>query len=367
MTLKEKIGQMFMVGFEGPGPSKAVLRLIKDFCIGGVILFSRNLQSPAQAAKLCNALQAQSKKMPLLISIDQEGGRVSRLPKGFTIFPGGGRLAACQSTQLVYRVAEATATELRAVGINMNLAPVLDINTNRANPIIGDRAFGASPTLVSTLGLTTVAGFQDNNVVACGKHFPGHGDTAADSHKELPRVPHDLRRLRDVELRPFLHTIRNGLASIMTAHVLYPELDPKEPATLSKRIVTGLLRESMGFKGLVVTDDMEMAAISDFHKPGEAAVKAIEAGVDLILIGHNEAKQLFAIDAVARAVKQKRISEARIEQSLLRILQVKEKFILPYQPVDPVLVKGVVGSSSHKHLLQEIKEKTEALATVRAT
>ncbi|MBI3609417.1 MAG: beta-N-acetylhexosaminidase [Nitrospirae bacterium] len=362
MTLKEKIGQIFMVGFDGVGPSKTLLRFIKEFHIGGVILFARNLQSPSQTAGLCNALQAQSRKMPLLISIDQEGGRVSRLPKGFSVFPGGAKLAACQSPELVYRATEATAKELRAVGINMNLSPVLDVNTNPANPIIGDRAFGTGPTLVSTMGLTVIAGLQDNRIVACGKHFPGHGDTAADSHKELPRVSHGLQRLQDVELRPFLHAIQNGLASIMTAHVVYPALDPKEPATLSKPIVTGLLRQVMGFQGVVITDDLQMAAISDTDGPGEAAVKAIEAGADLVLFCRDEAAQLSALVAVALAVKQKRIREARIEQSLLRILQLKEKFLLPYQPADLAKVKEVVGCASHKHLLQEIKEKTEAPA-----
>jgi beta-N-acetylhexosaminidase len=367
MTLKEKIGQMFMVGFEGAVPSRTVLRLIKEFHLGGVILFSRNLKSPSQTARLCNTLQSKSQKMPLLIAIDQEGGRVSRLPKGFTVFPSAASIAACGSTPLVYRAAEATAKELRAVGINMNMAPVLDVNTNPDNPIIGDRAFGASPTLVSTLGLTVIAGFQDNNVIACGKHFPGHGDTRVDSHKELPRVAHDLRRLRDVELRPFAHSIQNGLASIMTAHVLYPALDPDEPATLSARILTGLLRQGLGFKGVVVTDDLEMAAIADRHGPGEAAVKAIGAGADLILFCRNEANPIAAIEAVAQAVKKKRISEARLDQSLLRILQLKEKFLLPYQPADPAHLKTIVGCASHKHLLQEIKDKTESLAAVKAT
>lgn len=366
MTLKEKIGQLFMVGFDGTNASKSVQRLIKEFHIGGLILFARNLQSPSQTAKLCNTLQAWSKKMPLLISIDQEGGRVSRLPKGFTVFPGGAQLAACRSTELVYRAAQATARELRSVGINMNLAPVLDINTNPSNPVIGDRAFSASPTLVSSMGLTMMAGFQDNSVIACGKHFPGHGDTSTDSHKELPRVRHGLQRLREVELRPFLHTVQNGLVSIMTAHVLYPKLDPDEPATLSNRIITGLLRRSMGFRGVVVTDDLEMAAISDRHGSGEAAVRAIEAGVDLILICHDERKQREALEAVAKAVKQKKISEARIEQSLLRVLQVKEKFLLPYQPADPAKVKEIVGAPSHKRLLDEIKEKAGLAAAVNA-
>jgi beta-N-acetylhexosaminidase len=172
--------------------------------------------------------------------------------------------------------------------------------------------------------------------------------------------------LREVELRPFLHTIQNGLASVMTAHVLYPNLDPNEPATLSKRIVTGLLREGMGFRGVVVTDDLEMAAISDLHGPGVAAVKAIEAGADLILFCRDEDKQREALEAVANAVKHKKISEARIEQSLLRILQMKEKYILPYQAADPAQVKEIVGSPSHKHLLEEVKERAEAPVAVKA-
>ena len=362
MTLKEKIGQLFMMGFAGRAPSKAILRLIREFHIGGVILFERNLESPAQAAKLRNALQAPSQKMPLMIAIDQEGGRVSRLPKGFTVFPGSAQLAAGRSTEQIYRAAEITAKELRAVGINMNLAPVLDVNTNPENPVIGDRAFGASPALVCTMGLAVIAGLQDNHVIACGKHFPGHGDTSADSHKELPVVPHDLQRLREIELRPFAHAIQNGLASIMTAHVRYPALDPGEPATLSRRILTDLLRAKMGFRGVVITDDLEMKAIADSYGLGEAAVKAIEAGCDLVLICRNEEGQLLALDAVAQAVKEGRITEARIDQSILRILQVKEKFILPYKPADLADVKQVVGCPAHREFLKELKEKATAPA-----
>lgn len=362
LTLKEKIGQLFMLGFQGETPSKAILRLIRDYRVGGVILFDRNLKNPAQTALLCSSLQAQSKAMPLLIAIDQEGGRVSRLPKGFTIFPSSASLAAGQSTAHIYRVAEATAKELRAVGINMNLAPVLDVNTNPANPVIGDRSFSENPALVSTMGLTMIAGFQDNHVIACGKHFPGHGDTDMDSHHQLPTVSHDLHRLREVELKPFLHAIRNGLASIMTAHVLYPALDPADPATLSKPILTGLLREKLGFEGVVITDDLEMRAIADTYGPDEGAVKAIEAGADLVLICHDEAGPEAAIKAVAQAVKRKRISEARIEQSILRILQIKEGFLLSHPPAETSSVKEVVGCSSHRHLLEEIQESAPAPA-----
>ncbi|HSG04997.1 MAG TPA: beta-N-acetylhexosaminidase, partial [Nitrospiria bacterium] len=263
MTLKEKIGQLFMFGFHGRSPGKAIERFIKEFHVGGVIVFSRNLQNPAQTAKLTNALQAATPKMPLFIAVDQEGGRVSRLPKGFTIFPSSARVASGHSAPLVYQAAEITAKELRAVGINMNFAPVLDIDTNPDNPIIGDRAFGSDHETVSTMGLTALAGLQDNRVVACGKHFPGHGDTSADSHNELPEVGHTLQRLGDIELRPFVHGIQNGLASIMTAHVMYPKVDPDNPATLSPKIIKGILRNQFRFKGVVVTDDMEMRAITD--------------------------------------------------------------------------------------------------------
>lgn len=360
MTLKEKIGQLFMLGFEGAAPSRAILRFIREFHIGGVILFKRNLKSPSQAARLTNALQRESLPMPLLIAIDQEGGRVSRLPKGFTLFPGPAHLAGLNSTDRCYRVAEATAKELRAVGINMNLAPVLDVNTNPENPIIGDRSFGPDPALVGTLGLTMIAGYQDNRVIACGKHFPGHGDTSADSHKELPTVRQDIARLLEVEIRPFHHAIGNGLASIMTAHVAYPQLDPKEPATLSAPIVTGLLRDTLGFKGVVLTDDLEMRAIADRAGPGDAAVAAIGAGADLLLFCGNEVGQKAALGAVSRAVREKRISETRIDQSVLRILQMKEKFLLPYHPVNMTEAKVVVGSSAHGRLLDEIREHTSA-------
>ncbi len=355
-----------MFGFQGKTPGKAIKRFIEEFHIGGVIYFSRNLQSAAQTAKLSNAIQVLSPKMPLFIGIDQEGGRVSRLPKDFTIFPSNARVASRHSTPLVYRVAEITAKELRAVGVNLNFAPVLDINTNAKNTVIGDRAFGSDHETVSTMGLTALAGYQDNHVVACGKHFPGHGDTSADSHKELPVVEQNLQRLGDVEIRPFVHAIENGLASIMTAHVMYPQVDPENPATLSPKFIKGILRNQFRYKGIVVTDDMEMKAITDKYEMGEAAVRAIEAGADVILVCSKEDAQLAAIEAVTKAVKEKRISEARIEQSLLRILQVKEKYLMPYQRCELAHVKEVVGCGSHQRFLETLLEKTKGAALGKA-
>ena len=363
MTLKEKIGQLFMFGFEGTRPSTGMVHLIKAACIGGVILFDRNLKNPLQIARLTNDLQFLSPRMPLLIAVDQEGGRVSRLPKDFTLFPSAATIGAGHSTELAYRAADCTAKELRAVGINMNLAPVLDVRTHPANRVIGDRAFGSNPAVVGTMGLAVIAGLQDNRIVACGKHFPGHGDTEVDSHEELPRVSHPISRLFEVELRPFRHAIANGLAALMTAHVLYPALDEKWPATLSPRIITGLLRQELGFRGVVMTDDLLMKAIT--LPPGEAAVQALLAGADLLLICHDEAVQRAALDAVQIAVKENRLTEKRIEQSALRILALKERFLLPYEPADIEMAKATVGQPAHQHVLNEIMERTAALNSAK--
>ncbi len=225
MTPREKIGQLFMVGFLGTSVTPDLASFIKEYKPGGVILFSRNLESVEQIVDLTNDLQACSPHSPLLISIDQEGGRVSRLPNGFTIFPSCDLLGRCNSTELAYAAAATIAKELRAVGVNMNMAPVLDVNSNPDNPVIGDRAFGTTPDVVCELGLATAAGLQDNKVVACGKHFPGHGDTSVDSHKELPVVEASRERLEAVEFPPFRRAVEQGVVSMMTAHVLYRALD----------------------------------------------------------------------------------------------------------------------------------------------
>ena len=355
MTLEEKIGQLFIFGFDGTRPNRSITDLIKRKHLGGIILFERNLKTPLQIAQLTAALQSFSPHLPLLVSIDQEGGRVSRLPKEFSHFPSAAAIGRLGSVDLVYRMAHCTAKELRAVGINMNMAPVLDVLTYPANPIIGDRAFGETPDLVSAMGLAAIAGLQDNHVVACGKHFPGHGDTNADSHKELPCVNHSIERFHEVELRPFCHAIKNELTTIMTAHVLYPAIDKNHLATLSKKIVTNLLREELEFHGVVVTDDLTMKAIT--LEPGEAAVRALEAGVDLILIGQGSDRCQAAMTAVHAAVKQKRISEQRLDQSFLRILHLKKRFLLPFKPTDLKAVKDTVGQPSHQQLLKEVREK----------
>jgi beta-N-acetylhexosaminidase len=363
VNLREKIGQLFMLGFHGTEPSRDLRDLFKTYHPGGVILFSHNLEDPEQAAHLTNALQKLAPKLPLLVSIDQEGGRVARLPKGFTVFPGQGALGQADTAALAYTFAEVTAKELRAIGVNMDLTPVLDVNTNPRNPIIGDRAFGADPEQVETLGLAVIAGLQDNGVLACGKHFPGHGDTAADSHKELPTVSHGIDRLREIELRPFAHCFANGLAAVMTAHVRYPALDPDAPATLSPAILTDLLRTQLQFKGLALTDDLEMHAIIDHYGIEDAAVRALRAGADILLICKDHDRQVAAMEAVYRAVKEGDVPELLVEHALLRVLKAKERFLLPYAPVDPKHAAERVGTKQHREVAHAIREAA-AQATV---
>jgi beta-N-acetylhexosaminidase len=358
-NLREQVGQLFMLGFTGPEASPELTSLIKEYHPGGLILFGRNLKSAEQIVELTNAVQRLAGPIPLFISIDQEGGRVSRLPSDFTIFPPCAVLGRCGTTDLTYAAASVTASELRAVGINMNLAPVLDVDSNPKNPIIGDRALGRSADQVCALGHAVISGLQDHQVIACGKHFPGHGDTIADSHLELPVVTASRDRLQEVELPPFEHAIRQGLTTIMTAHVLYPALDADQPATLSSTILTGLLREQLGFKGLILTDDLEMRAILDHYGIEDAAVRSFQAGADILLICKDHDREVAAMDAMYAAVKDGRIARARLEASLNRIKQLKDRFLQSYTPADAKAAKQLVGNPKHKAVLEKILQTEE--------
>jgi beta-N-acetylhexosaminidase len=369
MTSREKIGQLFMVGFMGTAVTPELASFIKEYKPGGVILFSRNLESVEQIVELTNELQRASSTSPLLISIDQEGGRVSRLPKGFTIFPPCELLGRCNSSELAYAAAATIAKELKAVGINMNMAPVLDVNSNPDNPVIGDRAFSSVPEEVGEMALVTAAGLQDNKVVACGKHFPGHGDTNADSHKELPVVDASRERLEAIEFPPFRRAAAAGVATMMTAHVLYKGLDDQLPATLSPAIITNLLREEMRYEGVVLTDDLEMHAIVDHYGVGDAAVRAILAGCDVLLICKERDREIAAFEAVEKAVASGTIEGERLNQSVTRIQRVKQRFLVPYRPAIVSDAKLVAGCRTHQALLQNIEQagaRLEKAATMKA-
>lgn len=366
LTLQEKVGQLLMVGFLGTTEVPAgMAELIRDYNLGGAIYFSRNVQSPEQLAHLSMELQELAKTssagLPLFISIDQEGGIVSRLPGSATVFPGNMALGAMNDPEKVYEMAKVVAKELKALGVNLNLAPVLDVNNNPKNPVIGVRSYGEKPAMVSELGRAYIRGLQEEGVLACGKHFPGHGDTDFDSHLALANVPHAKERLFEVELKPFRDAIASGLASIMSAHVIFPAFEPDGmPGTLSKRVLTDLLRNELGFNGLILTDCMEMKAIDDHYGSGEAAVRAIEAGVDQVLVSHTFEKQMESYQAILHAVESGRLSVERIDQSVARVLYWKEYLNWDKWAVDAAAVKEV-GSPEHRALATEIGERVITL------
>ncbi len=294
--LRRKIGQLFLVGIEGAILNRNERLFFEEYAFGGFVLFQRNCHDAAQIVSLCRALWAMAGELPPFIAIDQEGGRVHRLPAPFTHFPAAARIGSRNDTSLAYRAGRAVAAELALAGINLNFAPVLDVNTNPRSPIIGDRAFAAAPHAVTTCGWAWAQGLRGGGIIPCGKHFPGHGAADKDSHFDLPVVAKALEALQTIELTPFVHACRNHIEALMTAHVLYPALDPRSPATLSQKIVTGLLRQQLGYGGVVFSDDMEMHAISDRYGVEESALQCILAGVDVLLFCHELPKAVTACE-----------------------------------------------------------------------
>ncbi len=283
---RRRVGQLLIGSFNGGAIPVELRSLAREFDCGGISLFSRlgNIESPGQVAELAFELRALGQELPAWVGIDQEGGRVARLRSPFTEWPPMAVLGRSGDVELARRFARALAKELTAVGISLDYAPVLDIHTNPKNPVIGDRALGEEPEIVAKLGRAIIEELQKGGLAACGKHFPGHGDTATDSHNELPVVEHSPDRLSAIEFAPFRAAIQARVAFIMTAHVLVPSIDEERPATLSPRIVKEILRDQLGYQGVIVSDDVEMRAITDTSTPAEAAVAAIAAGCDAVLM-----------------------------------------------------------------------------------
>ena len=331
MTLEQKIGQMMVCGWTGETENERVTVsshariLIEELQVGGIIFFKHNIADDLRmTVQTINDLQAMSAE-PLLMGIDQEGGMVARITEGVTVFPSNMAMGATGRSEYAYQAAAASGKQLAALGFNCNFAPNVDVNNNPDNPIIGTRSYGESPDLVAEFGAQAIRGYQDSGVIACAKHFPGHGDTSVDSHLALPTIPYDLDRLNSIELKPFRAAVNAGVSSIMTTHIMFPVLDTEFPATLSPKIVNGLLRTELGYDSVVVTDGMEMHAIAQkFGTPG-AAVLAIEAGVDIVLVCGNLATQRATRSAILEAVKDGRITEQRIDESVARIDSLKRK------------------------------------------
>ncbi|MFD2614123.1 beta-N-acetylhexosaminidase [Paenibacillus gansuensis] len=361
-SLEQKIGQMILGGFEGTEPTEHVRTMIRDHHMGGVIYFARNVKDPAQVAALSRDLQSlasETGQPPLWVSIDQEGGMVARITEGVALMPGAMALAAGGSAEDVYEASKISGTELRALGINLNFAPDMDINVNALNPVIGVRSFGEQPERVAEFGVQALRGYQDANVVATAKHFPGHGDTHVDSHLDLPVIMHSSERIRSVELVPFVKAIEAEVDAIMSAHIRFPAFDDSGlPVTLSHAVLSGLLREELGYNGIIMTDCMEMKAISDHYGTVNAAVMAVEAGADLVLISHSFELQAGAAAALAEAVRSGRISEARIDESVRRLLALKTKRGLADEAGD---FSRIVNSAEHRKAAVSFSEASVTL------
>ncbi|MFF7181626.1 glycoside hydrolase family 3 N-terminal domain-containing protein [Streptomyces sp. NPDC008121] len=382
MSLEEKVGQLFVMrvyGHSATAPDQADIdanlqeigvrtaaELVEKYHVGGIIYFTwtHNTRDPHQIADLSNGIQkaglAQPTPLPLLISTDQEHGIVCRVGRPATLLPGAMALGAGGSRSDAREAARIAGAELAAVGIRQNYAPVADVNVNPANPVIGVRSFGSDPQAVSGLVAAQVKGYQGAGVAATSKHFPGHGDTAVDSHYGLPTISHTRAQWAELDAPPFRAAISAGIDSIMTAHIVVPALDPSEdPATLSRPILTGILREELGYDGVVVTDSLGMEGVRTKYGDARVPVLALQAGVDQLL---NPPKLDVAWNAVLQAVKDGELTEARLDESILRILRLKAKLGLFRQPyVSHVGVDRTVGTRAHLARADRIAEETTTL------
>ena len=331
MDLREQIGQRLVTGFPGTELTEDFRRMVREYKISNVILFRENITDCAQLKQLCGEIQALVRRETghgAFITADQEGGLVTRLPGDAVNVPGAMAIAATGDPENAYRAGLLTGRELRALGVNFDLAPSVDVNSNPENPVIGARSYGDTPQEVSRYANRMIRGLLDGGVLCSAKHFPGHGDTDTDSHLALPCVDKSMEELERTELLPFREAVRAGVPAVMTTHILFPQLEPEHlPATMSRRIMTGLLREQMGFDGLIVSDCMEMRAIKDHFGTVNGVVAAMAAGVDLVFISHDTLLSGQAARAAEQAVAEGRLSAAEMQASVQRILALKEKWV----------------------------------------
>ena len=322
---KKSIGQLFVIGYQGDEPSDEFLDFVKEWGIGGVIVFARNLSRPEKLPECLKKIKEASGQ-EVFAAIDQEGGLVLRILEGGSLFPSAMGLAACKDETLAESTYEAIGKEMLSLGLNWNLAPVLDIN-HSDNPGIGARSFGDTPELVSKFGTAAIKGLQKTGVLACAKHFPGKGHAKVDSHLTLPTIPYDKKRLESFELAPFKAAIQEKVAAIMTAHVFFPAYESSSdlPATLSESVLTKLLRDELKYEGLLITDDLEMGAITEKYGIADAAAKSFLAGADLLLICHQLSEQKKAADTILNLVKTNKKAQTRLAESMKRIKTARDK------------------------------------------
>ncbi len=359
---RRKLGQLFVFGFNGTTVTPGIKQMIQEHFIGNIILFSRNIKNKKQLFELTTQLQQLAKEAgherPLAICIDQENGAVRRLGDDTTTLPGAMLLGATSEPLYANEVGKLTAKEMRALGVNWNLAPVVDVNNNPENPVIGVRSFGEDPEKVASFSQAMMKGMQSEGVMTTLKHFPGHGDTNVDSHHALPIITHSRKRLFEVELVPFQACMKAGADMIMSAHVVFPAFESNStlPATLSKQVIKDLLRETLGFDGVVVTDCLEMDAIAGTVGTAQGALQAFQAGVDLLMVSHRFERQQETVDVFTKEISKDQSLDDRLEDSYKRVIQMKDRY-LSWAQLPQVKDIDKVGSLENKGRAAAIYEK----------
>lgn len=356
IELDTSVARLFAVGFHETSVTDDLMWLI-DRGVSAVVLFKRNIEGPEQVAKLCGEIKRRAGR-PILIAIDQEGGRVMRLRGKFTDIPTMRDVGRTNDVDLARHVGVVLGRELRAVNIDVNFAPVMDVDTNPANPVIGDRSFGKSPLLVQRMGVAIIQGLQSAGVAACAKHFPGHGDTDSDSHYVLPVLDLSLERLERVELPPFAAAVKAGVATIMTSHVIFKPIDPEFPATMSEKVIGGLLRQRLGFEGVVFSDDLEMRSITEHYGVEQAVIRGLRAGVDLFCVCHNHPLQHRAIDRLIDAVESGEVSRESIDTAGQRIHTLMQNYAHPAHGGE----LSVIGCNDHVTVAYGVRQMADAVA-----
>lgn len=368
-TLKQRLGQQTIIGISGKTLTDDERKYIVDSNIGGIILFSRNIESPQQLHKLNSDIQSLRHKMvdkaPLLISIDMEGGRVARLKAPFTQWPPLGKLGAMDSPAVAFKFAESMGVELQAMGINLDFAPCVDVLTNPKNEIIGDRALSTDPEIVGKLASAIVRGYIKSGIIPCAKHFPGHGNTLLDSHFDLPVEEVSYETLKARELIPFKKSFRARLDMVMTAHIVYKSIDPEWPATLSKKMIDEVLRKETGYRNLVISDDLDMKALRNHYDIDKIAVRAVEAGCNILLYCNEPESPKIGLAAVEKAVTDKTLSAELVDKNYQAMLALKKSKVVHADPLPLNEASRIIGHPDHLALSKAIAsgEVPEGLTT----
>lgn len=359
MSLRSQIGQQLIIGLSGPALTSDEKKFIIENNIGGVVLFGRNLQTPAQIRDLCAEVQSlrfeTADKTPLFISTDMEGGRVQRLAPPFTQWPSLKKLGDLDNPTVAFHFSQRMGVELMAVGINVDFAPCVDVFTNPKNTVIGDRAISSDPHKVERMVSALIRGYIKSGIISCAKHFPGHGDTILDSHHQLPVEEATLERLNSVELIPFKKALRSRVDMVMTSHIHFKNIDPKWPVTFSEFFLKKMIREEMKFRGLIVTDDLGMKAIAGHYETADVPVRALQAGADILLYCNDAEAPPIAMDSILDAVVQGQLNKADIEASYRRIMDLKKLKLLSPDPKPIEEINEIIGQKDHLELAESIE------------